>query len=204
MAIIKAILALILIGMVICVGYLIWFLYALGAFQKDFTPKELIENFDKKQAEIYSLKNYYNSIVPQNKFVEIEFENNRELSRFGIATLDKTNENFERTFLEWNLQINTLRMDSILSTIGWNRTTLKNLKEKLDNANCIQIQSGEPTQIGFKRSGMGMYSFIVFEKPMTDSLKIIYQDTCSYIIANDRLILEYGGGVLGPQCFYNK
>jgi hypothetical protein len=95
-------------------------------------------------------------------------------------------------------------MDSILSTIGWNRTTLKNLKEKLDNANCIQIESGEPTKIGFKRSGMGMYSFNVFEKPITDSQKTLYRDTCSYIIASDRLILEYGGGAIGPQCFYKN
>ena len=95
-------------------------------------------------------------------------------------------------------------MDSILSKIGWNRTTLITLKEKLDDANCIQIESGEPTKIGFKRSGMGMYSFNVFDKPITDSVRNLFGDTCNYIIVSDKLILEYGGGAIGPQCFYNK
>lgn len=202
--IIKALLVLLLTGIGICVGFLICFLYICGAFQKDYTPKELIESFNKKQHEIYDLKKYYNIIVPRNKFVEIEFENDKELARFGITPLDNADGNYGTSFLEWHLKINTPRMDSILSTIGWSRATLKTLKRKLDNANCIQIESGEPAKIGFKRSGMGMYSFNVFDKPLTDSLRNLYKDSCTYIISNDKLILEYGGGAIGPQCFYNK
>ncbi|HET6225030.1 MAG TPA: hypothetical protein VFF27_02050 [Bacteroidia bacterium] len=106
-------------------------------------------------------------------------------------------------FLEWNLKIDSERMDSILKPLGWTRETLELLKEKLDDANCIQIESGEPAKIGFKRSGMGMYFFNVFENPIPDSLKADYNDSCRYIIANDRLVLEYGGGAIGSQCFYN-
>jgi hypothetical protein len=81
---------------------------------------------------------------------------------------------------------------------------LKTLKEKLDKANCIQIESGEPAKIGFQRSGMGMYSFNVFDNPIPDSLRNNYNDSCTYIMATDRLVLEYGGGAVGSQCFYNK
>ena len=202
--IIKVLVILIAIGVAIIGCFLIWFLYICGGFQKDYTPKELVDNFNKKHNEIYSLKKYYNSIVPRNKFIEIEFESGKGLSRFGIMPLDSTDGNYGTSFLEWNLKINTHRMDSLLSTIGWNRITLKTLKEKLDDANCIQIESGEPTKIGFKRSGMGMYFFNVFDKPITDSIRNLFRDTCSYIIVNDKLILEYGGGAIGPQCFYNK
>lgn len=202
--IIKVLLLLLLTAIGIGGGFLIWFLYMCGAFQKDYTPKELVENFNKKQFEIYDLKKYYNAITPLNKFVEIEFENDKELTRFGITSLDPSDRKYGTSFLEWNLKVNTPRMDSILSNIGWSRTTLKTLKVKLDNANCIQIESGEPTKIGFKRSGMGMYSFNVFDKPITDSVRNLYKDSCTYIISNDKLILEYGGGAVGPQCFYNK
>jgi hypothetical protein len=102
------------------------------------------------------------------------------------------------------LQINTERMDSIIKPMGWTRETLKKLKDKLDDANCIQIESGEPTKIGFQRSGMGMYSFNVFDKPIQDSQKANYNDSCTYIMVNDKLVLEYGGGAIGSQCFYNK
>ena len=95
-------------------------------------------------------------------------------------------------------------MDSIIKPMGWTRETLKTLKEKLDKANCIQIESGEPAKIGFQRSGMGMYSFNVFDNPIPDSLRNNYNDSCTYIMATDRLVLEYGGGAVGSQCFYNK
>ncbi len=151
------------------------------------------------------MKKYFNEIVPKNRFVEIEFDNDNKLTRFGIKPLDKTaGDPNGPMFLEWDLKINTERMDSIIKPMGWTRETLKTLREKLDKANCIQIESGEPAKIGFQRSGMGMYSFNVFDNPIPDSLRKTYNDSCTYIMATDRLVLEYGGGAIGSQCFYNK
>lgn len=178
---------------------------AFGGFDKDYSVSDLKENFEKSKTEIYELKRYFNEIVPKNRFVEIEFSDDNTLGRFGIKALDSTaGDPNGPMFLEWDLKINTERMDSIIKPLGWTRETLKTLKEKLDKANCIQIESGEPTKIGFQRSGMGMYSFNVFDKPIPDSLKANYNDSCTYILANDRLVLEYGGGAIGSQCFYNK
>ena len=71
----------------------------------------------------------------------------------------------------------------------------------MDKADCIQIESGEPTKIGWQRSGMGMFSYNVFDKPIPDSLKKQYNDSCTYIFYNKKLVLEYGGGAVGSQCF---
>jgi hypothetical protein len=193
------------IGLVIFIGYIIMIVSAFGGFDKDYSVSDLKENFEKSKTEIYELKRYFNEIVPKNRFVEIEFSDDNTLGRFGIKALDSTaGDPNGPMFLEWDLKINTERMDSIIKPLGWTRETLKTLKEKLDKANCIQIESGEPTKIGFQRSGMGMYSFNVFDKPIPDSLKANYNDSCTYILANDRLVLEYGGGAIGSQCFYNK
>jgi hypothetical protein len=203
--IIKAILILCGIGLVIFIGYFVVIISAFGGFDKDYSVTELKENFEKNKIEIYELKKYFNEIVPKNKYVEIEFDNDNTLTRFGIKPLDKTaGDPNGPMFLEWDLQINTERMDSIIKPMGWTRETLKKLKDKLDDANCIQIESGEPTKIGFQRSGMGMYSFNVFDKPIQDSQKANYNDSCTYIMVNDKLVLEYGGGAIGSQCFYNK
>jgi hypothetical protein len=203
--IIKAILILCGIGLVIFIGYFVVIISAFGGFDKDYSVTELKENFEKNKIEIYELKKYFNEIVPKNRYVEIEFDNDNTLTRFGIKPLDKTaGDPNGPMFLEWDLQINTERMDSIIKPMGWTRETLKKLKDKLDDANCIQIESGEPTKIGFQRSGMGMYSFNVFDKPIQDSQKANYNDSCTYIMVNDKLVLEYGGGAIGSQCFYNK
>lgn len=176
---------------------------AFGSFDKDYSVSELKENFEKNKTAIYELKQYFNKIVPNNRFVEIEFEDDNTLVRFGIKALDSTAGNPNGPmFLEWDLKTNTAKMDSLIQPMGWTRETLKELKEKLDNADCIQIESGEPTKIGFKRSGMGMYSFNVFSQKIPDSLIEHYNDSCRYILVNRKLVLEYGGGAIGSQCFY--
>lgn len=198
----------IVIGVIIGLGFLgfiVWnavLMSAFGLFDKDYSVSELKDNFYSREVEIRELKRYYNSIIPPNKSIEIEFKNNRTLGRFGIETYNPETKATTR-FLDWNIAINSNTMDSLLNTIGWTQNHLKELKKKLDNANCIQIESGEPTKIGFKRSGMGMYSFNVFDEAIPDSLKSHYNDSCRYIIANEKLVLEYGGGAIGPQCFYN-
>ena len=194
----------------ISIGCVVAFLYALGAFDKDYSLTELKENFNTKQAEIYELKSYFNSITPENKHIEIAFNGNRSLQRFVIRELDSVgNYKQEPLFSKWDLNINSSITDSAISTLGWTKENLKTLKEKLDNANCIGIENSwgnvgnASTKIEFQRCGPCMYSFVVFDKPIPDNLKKDYNDSCTYIMVNDRLVLEYGSGVYGKQCFYN-
>lgn len=184
------------IGFVFFVGMIVMIKAAFGGFDKDYSVTELKENFAGKRAEIYDVKNYINKIIPPNKSVEIEFSKNNTLGIFHLKVGGRFDSN-------WDVKINSNKADSLLQKLGWTRGTLKTLKEKLDKANCIGITSGEPCNISFQRSGMGRYSFNVFDKPIADSLKTAYNDGCTYIMVNDRLVLEYGGGAIGSQCFYN-
>ncbi|MCS4168044.1 hypothetical protein [Sphingobacterium sp. BIGb0116] len=172
------------------------FMAGFGGVDKDYSVTELKENFEEKRADIYEVKNYINKIIPPDKSVEIEFSKNNTLGIFHLKVDGKFESN-------WDVKINSNKADSLLQKLGWTRGTLKTLKEKLDKANCIGITSGEPCNISFQRSGMGRYSFNLFDKPIADSLKARYNDGCTYIMVNDRLVLEYGGGAIGSQCFYN-
>lgn len=190
-------------GLLLYIGFVIFvaisFSNALGTFH---TKQELVDNYNNSKTQILELKKYFNSIIPKDKQVEIEFESDSKLSRFGISPLDTTTgEIIYPIFLEWDLKANSATIDSVIKTIGWTQQTLEDLKHKLDKANCIQIESGEPTKIGWQRSGMGMYFYNVFDKPIPDSLKNYYNDSCTYILYNDKLVLEYGGGAVGSQCF---
>lgn len=44
-----------------------------------------------------------------------------------------------------------------------------------------------------------MYSLNLFDKPIPDSLKNHYNDSCTHFMENDKLVLEYGGGAIGSQ-----
>ena len=202
--ILTGILILIVIGVLGLVGFIAWVFSAFGGFDKDYSVTDLKENFEDNKTEIYELKGFFNEIVPENRFVEIEFEDDNTLFRFGIKALDSTAGNPNGPmYLEWDLKTNTAKMDSLTNPMGWTRETLRSLKEKLDKANCIKIESGDPTRIGFKRSGLGMYSFNVFERPVPANMIENYNDSCRYIYVNRNLVLEYSGGAIGGQCFYN-
>jgi hypothetical protein len=187
----------------ICLGSV---LYAFGVFDKTYTTDELVENYNRRKVEIEHLKHFFNQVVPNNKFVEIEFKNDSTIYRLGIGPLDSLGKShYDTMFLEWDLRVNSPKVDSIIKTLGWTQKTLQVLKAKLDKADCIQIESGEPAKIGFKRSGLGMYFYNVFEQDgVPDSLITHYNDSCTYIFINKKLVLEYGGGAVGDQCFSVK
>jgi hypothetical protein len=199
--------ACIIVG-IIAIRYVFLFVVvfiAFGGFDKIYSADDLIKNFNEKRVEIYAAKKYFNNIVPKYKIVEIEFASDDEIDRLTITPKDTgKGSNIAVEFEDWNLKIKSSKVDSLLLVLGWTHNTLNMLKEKLDDANCILIESGDPAKIGFKRSGLGMYFFDVFDKPIPDSLKTRYNDSCTYIYADKKLVLEYGGGAVGNQCFFNK
>ncbi len=183
------------IGVLLYVGF---FIYAIvvfsGAFDSHYTEHDLVDNCNAKTKEITALKKYINSIVPAGKGVEIEFDGSRTLSIFHVIEQG----NYDS---HWDVSASSPQAEILLKKLGWTQETLSALKEKLDDADCISIESGEPCTIGYKRSGMGMYSYKIFDKPLNDSLKSKYNDSCQYIFYKENIVLEYGGGAVGPQCF---
>jgi hypothetical protein len=134
------------------------------------------------------LKKYFESIIPNNKRVEIEFENNKELFRFGVYTIDSSSGNIVYpVYLKWNLKIGSNELDSIMQSINWNRKTLEIIKSKFDKANCIQVDNDNPFKIGFKRSGLCMYSYYIFNNAISDSLKKEYHQRFNYTFFKDNI-----------------
>jgi len=188
------------------------------------SKQELIENFKAKETEILELKSFFNSIVPDDYSVYIEFENDKKVDLWVFENeIKNLYGNGVCMFQQWNInpykykeempivydstQFYTPRTKSlelVKLKLKWNDDTFREIKRLLDSANCISISSGEPASIGFARSGMGKYGYVLFENSIPDSLKNQYNDSCSYILYNDRVVLSYGGGVFGAQCFPDK
>ena len=174
-----------------------------NAFKETYTKKDLIENFKTRQQEIYSLRDYFNSIVPKNKEVDIEYASSTSLARLSVENLDPAagTADISSRFQAWDLDIDGREVDSICKSLHWTLETLIAVKQKLDAAHCISVRNGTPCQVGFQRSGMGMYFYDLFPTPMSDSLRSRYNDSCTHIAYNSTVVLEYGGGAVGPQCF---
>ena len=176
------------------VGWMVALSAALGAYDKVYTKADLIAHYEATTSQLQSLRTYINAIVPAGKSVFIEFDGQRALPIFHVSDHETHSNN-------WDVPWDSPKADSLLHTLGWTRQTLTTLHEKLNEAGCISITSGEPCVIGFQRSGMGKYSYDLFARPMSDSLRAQYARSCTYIPYKPGVVLEYGGGAIGPQCF---
>lgn len=197
------------VGFLFILAYIFYFMYAFGffdKFDKDYSVTELKENFKKNKKQIYELKKFLNDNVPNNIEVRIEIEKDTILDLLEIDIKDTTSNNSSRiSYSSSDIGKNNYKkINSILNKLAWTKETLKIIENKLYKANCIGISNGEPTEIDFKRHGFGMYSFIVFDNPIPDSLKTKYNNGYTYILVNDYLALEFSGGAIGPQSFYKK
>lgn len=181
-------------------SYFFGILSFFGPFDKYYSKADLIENYEANKIKISELQHYFKSICPKGKFVEIEFEDG-DIGRINIGELNGKSRVSSPYYQDWNIEIGTKKADSIFNSLNWDEGKVNLLKEKIENANCISISNLEPCEIGFKRSGLGMYSFLKYKKPMNDSIMKEYKKSCSYIIYNRNVIFEYGGGAIDSDCF---
>jgi hypothetical protein len=158
-----------------------------------YTQEDLIKNFQQRQSEILEVKSYVDGKIPSGTWIDIEFE-------YGDPAIFHIGKNGVSDY-NWNLDIDSKKTDSLLSAIGWTKSDLETLEEKLHKANCISVSSGNPIQIGWQRSGMGKFFYKIFNQKLNDSLINRYNDGCNHIYYKDNIALEYAGGAIGPQCF---
>lgn len=90
-----------------------------------------------------------------------------------------------------------------------NEIFLKILRNHLEDVGCIGMeidnhQLKDYTKFRFRRVGMGMYSFRLYNNPLTlEQQDSINANEC-LIVYNDSTVFEFSGGVLGVQHFVGK
>ncbi|MBS1521141.1 MAG: hypothetical protein JST50_09100 [Bacteroidetes bacterium] len=171
------------------------------------SKKLMIKNIDSNYAHIANLKSEFLKLTPKNCKIRIEFEPAN--SNFGInesidLTIERTSNGASETFQDWQLQYNSEKLNRLLKIAHWDNSTLKKIKLLLDKANCISIENFSTTQIGFARSGMGEYSYLLFDHNLSNEEAKHYNDGCNQIFYKENIVLEYDGGAAGPQCFPDR
>ena len=63
------------------------------------------------------------------------------------------------------------------------------------NANCILAENGELLTVKYQRSGMRMYSYKIFNRPLNDSLKKKYKEGCQYIFLQKRCKMIFANNI---------
>ncbi len=163
---------------------------------------ELIDNYQENKKNLIKLRNEYENLVPDSLIVEIEFNPENKIvsmpPSIDIKIYSSTTKKWNN---EWNIEIQSNKLDSMLNKIGWTQKELDYVQKLLISANCISIQNGEYTTIGFARSGMGKYYYRIYNHDLTAEEIENVNDDCMYIYYEKNIVLEYGSGATGSLCF---
>ena len=201
-----------IIGLIIAVGssILIYLLRGVFAF---------IFFFMSMDSSIHELKTSFDSIVPDGFKIYIEFKDQNNIDLQVYEKTDSIDKKMICLFQQWDINPydyamepitkydsseyapKTKDLDLVKGKLNWTENTFIEIKKILDNANCISIENGEPAEIGFARSGMGKYFYHVFQDPIPEKEIENWNDSCSYIYYDSKMVLGYAGGAIGAQCF---
>jgi hypothetical protein len=164
------------------------------------SKEALTSNISRKKAKINELVKSYNALVPKGYSVFVEF--NPEDKLFKIpASIDLHITQGTETDTGHDLAYGSADLKKKLDRLGWTTQTLDTIKKLLADAGCISIENNDVTIVGFARSGMGKYGFLVFPKVLNNTEITEYNDGCHYIYHENNMVLTYGGGAVGPDCF---
>ncbi|AUC75523.1 hypothetical protein [Olleya sp. Bg11-27] len=172
------------------------------------SKSEQINNLKINEDNIKKLIKEYSDLVPDSLIVYIEF-NPKDIVLSTEKSIDlriysnRINENggTDQIFRESNLPYNSEVLLEQIKILGWNEKTLMDIKSLIDIANCSSIKNGEISTVGFARSGMGKYSYKFLKNDLNKEEQAKYNDGCSYIYYERNIVLEFGGGAVGQQCF---
>jgi len=170
------------------------------------SKKELIENYEDKRKEIEDLKKWFNKMIPKKYIVFLELKESDKIpglvEALDLQIFEKDNSgDWDMVHGDWDLRYGSEELNSLLNIIGWDEMTLLGFKNIMQTANCISIQNGNITEIGFARSGLGKYYYLLFPNKLKKEEIDKYNDGCEYIYYKNNVVLKYVGGMAGPQCF---
>jgi len=174
------------------VGYR-FFVYQVfeGTSEKKHSKKDAIENYNKREKEIIELVEYFTSKVPDNKDVSFGLGGNDNQFDIGVSAANGIIDSNYPIIGGSNLELHSRKADSALSLLSWSDETVNVLKEKLEKSKCINIMSGNPIRIEYKYSGMGLYSYFIFNKRLADSTIKMYNRELGDTVIRDNVVVLF-------------
>lgn len=178
----------------------LWF---LGYMQVKFWPPKPMEemmarNYELHKEEIIDLQDYFKLITDNGKL-----NASIESSWLGISRIC-ANLGPSHTCYD-GFRDDKEKYHKVISSLGWSNEVVKTLKNKLKKINCISIQNFiEPLEIGFKREGFAMYSYLAFNHDLLDEEMKYFNNSCYHYYYKDNVVFESASGVFSPRCFDSK
>ena len=109
----------------------------------------------------------------------------------GVFLLDGSVLPDHPTIGDQNLNRGSEKMTIILRRLGWRPERIDTLKGLLQQANCENIASRgeESVSINFRYSGMGLFTYLCFNHPLSDSVTNFYSRMGDTILCHTAVLI---------------
>ena len=159
-------------------------------------PDIMAKHYEEHKAEMRELCDYMQSVLDDSTAIQLEFEGNKQ-GIFRVKSADSDS-------FSWGVDSDSKR-DSLMQVVGLTEEEYVNIRKKLKTMGCIGVEASrnypESMEIWFRRIGMGMYSFVLYKRPMNKEEKENALNDDMLIPYNDSTLFHYGGGAIGLQVF---
>lgn len=159
-------------------------------------PDIMAEHYEKNAVKMKELVQYTNQALDDSATIRLEFKHG-DISIFYVSS--KNVSWSER----WDKDAEG-KKDSIMALVGLTTDELEEIQDRLDELGCIGIITRKDRAscvICFRRVAMGLYSYILYDEPMSEENKEYYMEEMEYIPYSETVVFEFGGGAIGPQVF---
>ncbi len=146
----------------------------MSCSNRSYSRQETIENFEKNEKEILLLADYFMHVKPDSNEVLFKPNGNRYTISIGLPNWAITPQHPYNAGRD--MKINSDKMDTLLSILGWTTNTVLTLKDMLIKANCKYISShGDYLQLDYGTGDVCSFWYIISKRPFADS--IVERDT---------------------------
>lgn len=166
---------------------------------KDCNAFLMAEHYKENVREMEEFLQYVDEALDDSASIHLEFEEGEPVI-FHVAAKGDTEMSYHwRGAAERNKEM-------LMKTVGLTQEEYENIRKRLNKMDCIGFEMfsshrADKSILYFKRVLAGMYSFVLYHRPINQDEKDEYMRDWQYIPYNEQVIFMYGGGAFGPQTF---
>ncbi len=158
----------------------------------------MAEHYEKNANDMEELIKYIDKSLDDSTSIHLEFE-------FGKASIFHVASKGD-SLMSCHWDDAEIKKDSLMRVVGLTHEEYENIHHRLNSIGCIGIEMSKShlndgTIINFRRIEMGMYSFILYNRPMNQEERDRFMNDAQYIPYSDKVVFLYGGGAFGMQVF---
>ena len=166
--------------------------------QQDCSADIMAEHYERTKQGLRELEDYAREALDTGAYIHLEFDG-KHISIFHVKA-----HNDSIGSSNWDADN---RKDSLQAVVGLTTDELNGLRKRLSDLGCISVelqQDAPGITIGFRRVGLGMYFFRLYDHPLSTQQWQSAMDDEALVPYDRYTVFEYGAGAIGSMTFPGK